>query len=108
MVRLLVSKVAAKSSARCRPLPCSSRTMASNRSVLFISIEPLLKEEEIDRHPNTHQNHKHTHPRRLNLTCIIRTTITTNDRTYNHHDSLRPKHSTRNNKRDHRHTVDDA
>src|SRR6266699_6832886 len=36
MVRLLVSKVAARSSARCLPLPCSSRTIAKRRSVRFI------------------------------------------------------------------------
>src|SRR5437660_12666601 len=36
MVRLLVSKVAARSSARCRPLPCSSSTIAKRRSVRFI------------------------------------------------------------------------
>src|SRR5215831_13102656 len=36
MVRLLVSKVAARSSARCLPLPCSSSTIAKRRSVRFI------------------------------------------------------------------------
>src|SRR6266700_6368393 len=36
MVRLLVSKVSARSSARCLPLPCNSRMMANRRSVLFI------------------------------------------------------------------------
>src|SRR5437588_11052157 len=38
MVRLLVSKVSAKSSARCQPLPCNSRIIANRRSVLFIEI----------------------------------------------------------------------
>src|SRR2546428_5382997 len=38
MVRLLVSKVSAKSSARCQPLPCNSRIIANRRSVLFIQI----------------------------------------------------------------------
>src|SRR5258708_699110 len=43
MVRLLVSKVAARSSARCLPLPCSSSTIAKRRSVRFIySSLPLL------------------------------------------------------------------
>src|SRR6266436_2443068 len=43
MVRLLVSKVAARSSARCLPLPCSSSTIAKRRSVRFIcSPLPLL------------------------------------------------------------------
>src|SRR5260370_9279831 len=36
MVRLLVSKVTARSSARCLPLPCSSSTIAKRRSVRFI------------------------------------------------------------------------
>src|SRR6266550_1213035 len=44
MVRLLVSKVAARSSARCLPLPCSSSTIAKRRSVRFIcaSFSPSL------------------------------------------------------------------
>src|SRR5258708_1184787 len=36
MVRLLVSKVSARSSARCLPLPCNSKMMAKRRSVLFM------------------------------------------------------------------------
>src|SRR5579863_4057193 len=42
MVRLLVSKVAARSSARCLPFPCSSSTMANRRSVRFIYLFSLL------------------------------------------------------------------
>src|SRR5215510_11166180 len=38
MVRLLVSKVAARSSARCLPLPCSSSTIAKRRSVRFMCL----------------------------------------------------------------------
>src|SRR6266849_6278386 len=107
MVRLLVSKVAARSSARCLPLPCNSSTMAKRRSVRFICWKSSLPtQEEIDCHSHANTNHEDPHPTLLDAPRVIRSTKAAYNSAYHHQNRLRPHHCASDNKSYHGNTVD--